>query len=68
MIVDLFEFTRQDESASGEIPVARLSRVESASRQGALAWSAQGSMRGRHGTPRLDLAVDGVIELVCSVA
>jgi uncharacterized protein len=65
MLVDLFDFTRQGESAHGEVPLAALARVEPVSRDGALAWKAQGSTRGRLGAPRLDLQVDGEIPLVC---
>lgn len=65
MKIDLFEFARNDETASGEAPLAELGRIETADRHGALAWSAAGSMRGRHGAPRLDLRIDGDVVLVC---
>ncbi len=65
MIVDLFEFARQGRTAEGELPIARLSRVETPDRRGSLAWRARGSLEGRHGAPRLDLAVDGDVVLTC---
>ena len=43
----------------------RLARVDTPARDGSLGWAARGSMRGRHGGPRLDLEVTGVAILVC---
>jgi uncharacterized protein len=65
MIIDLFEFARQQKSASGEISLATLSRIDTPDRTGLLAWSAHGSLHGRDGTPRLDLTVDGSVALIC---
>ena len=65
MKIDLFEFARQNETASGETPLTALPRIETPDPRGALAWSAEGSTRGRHGGPRLDLAIDGDVVLVC---
>ncbi len=65
MKIDLFEFVRNDETASGEAPLSALARIETPDRHGALAWSAAGSMRGRHGAPRLDLRIDGDVVLIC---
>jgi len=65
MIVDLFAFTRLAEQASGSVAVADLSRIDTPHRDGVLAWSARGSMRGRHGTARLDLDIDGAVTMTC---
>jgi uncharacterized protein len=65
MIIDLFEFARQQQSAAGEISLATLPRIDTPDRTGLLAWRAHGSLHGRHGTPRLDLTVDGSVGLVC---
>ncbi len=65
MIVDLLEFATQGRSASGEVSLASLPRIEAVNRDAKLAWRARGSMRGRHGEPRLDLDVDGEVELTC---
>jgi uncharacterized protein len=65
MLVDLFEFTRQAQHAHGETSVAALARVEALAPDGLLTWSAEGSMHGRHGAPRLDLKVDGDVPLLC---
>lgn len=65
MIIDLFEFARQQKSASGEASLATLSRIDTPDRAVLLTWSAQGSLHGRHGTPRLDLMVDGSVSLIC---
>jgi uncharacterized protein len=65
MIVDLFAFARLAEQASGTVAVADLTRIDTPHRDGELAWSARGSMRGRHGTPRLDLEVHGAVTLTC---
>jgi uncharacterized protein len=65
MIIDLFEFARHERSVSGAIAIAVLTRIEASTRDGVLDWSARGSLRGRHGGARLDLAVDGTIPLVC---
>lgn len=65
MQIDLFEFARQGRSESGRVAIADLPRIESPSPEGALAWSATGSTRGRHGALRLDLTVDGEVVLVC---
>jgi uncharacterized protein len=65
MIVDLFEFARHAEQASGTVAVSELTRVDTPHRDGELEWSARGSMRGRHGTPRLDIEIDGAVTLTC---
>jgi uncharacterized protein len=65
MIVDLFEFARHAEQASGTVAVSELTRVDTPHRDGELEWSARGSMRGRHGTPRLDVEIDGAVTLTC---
>ena len=65
MIIDLFDFTRQAATASGEIALSRLARIDTPDREGRLAWRAHGSMTGRHGAARLDLTVDGAVPLIC---
>jgi uncharacterized protein len=65
MIIDLFEFARQKEEASGVIGWASLARVDTPARDGKLSWAARGSMHGRHGAPRLDLEVTGTAILIC---
>ncbi len=65
MKIDLFEFARLRERATGDLPLAALGRIDMPSRDGSLAWSARGSMNGRHGTPRLDVDVDGAVVLTC---
>lgn len=65
MKIDPFEFARTGEDARGELPLSSLRRIDSPSRDGSLGWSARGSMTGRHGAPRLDLAVDGTVTLTC---
>ena len=65
MKIDLFEFARQQSTASGDVPLANLTRIETVDRSGSLAWTATGSARGRHGASRLDLTVDGDVVLVC---
>jgi len=65
-IVDSFEFCKQQQHASGQMPVAAFARfsAELASSAGELAWSVAG---GRHaaGVPQLLLDVSGQIQLVC---
>ena len=65
MKIDLFEFARRHGTASGEIALSRLSRIESADDRGHLDWSATGSTSGRHGGLRLDLSIDGDVVLIC---
>jgi uncharacterized protein len=65
MLVDLFEFARHGQTARGELPLGALARVDSLARTGTLAWTAVGSMNGRHGAPRLDLTVNGDIPMLC---
>jgi uncharacterized protein len=65
MIIDLFEFARQREQASGLIGWASLARVDTPARDGKLSWAATGSMGGRHGVPQLDLEVTGTAILIC---
>ena len=65
MIVDLFEFARQSGTATGTVPVATMTRIETPHRDGQFAWTARGSMLGRHGNPRLDLGIDGAVTLDC---
>jgi uncharacterized protein len=65
MKIDPFEFARTGERASGELPLSSMSRIEMPTRDGALHWTARGSMNGRHGAPRLDLDADGSVTLTC---
>jgi uncharacterized protein len=65
MTIDLFEFARQQQTVTGELPITSLTRIETPDREGSLTWSARGSIHGRHGALRLDLAVDGSIAMIC---
>jgi len=65
MKIDLFEFARQQSTASGETSLADLPRIDTADRSGRLAWTAAGSTHGRHGALRLDLSIDGDVALIC---
>jgi uncharacterized protein len=65
-IVDSFEFCKQKQQSSGQVPVAEFARLsaELASSAGTLEWVIAG---GRHaaGVPQLLLNVSGQIQLVC---
>jgi uncharacterized protein len=65
-IVDSFEFCKQQQQSSGQVPVAEFTRLsaELASSAGTLDWVIAG---GRHaaGVPQLLLNVSGQIQLVC---
>ena len=65
MKIDLFEFARQQSTASGATSLADLPRIETPDRGGNLAWTASGSTHGRHGAVRLDLTIDGEVVLIC---
>lgn len=65
MKVDLFEFARTAREAEGEIPVARLERIDSPDPKGVLRWRAVGSLVGRDQVPHLDLQVEGTVVLTC---
>jgi uncharacterized protein len=65
MLIDLFEFARQHGTASGVTSLAQLERIEAADRSNDLAWRAAGSNHGRHGALRLDLTIDGEVQLIC---
>lgn len=65
MKIDLFEFARQDSTASGATSLEDLPRIDATDRRGSLAWRVAGSTHGRHGALRLDLSVDGEVVLVC---
>ncbi len=65
MKVDLFEFARGAHEAEGEIPVSRLTRVDSPDPVGAFRWSAVGSRFGRDQDPHLDLQVEGSVVMTC---
>lgn len=65
MKLDLFTFARLMQTAAGTVSLQDLSRVDTVDRDGTLEWAAEGSMTGRHGSPRLDLSVDGAVTLIC---
>ena len=65
MKIDLFAFARLKQTAEGVAALQDLPRVDTVDRDGTLAWVAAGSMTGRHGTPRLDLSIDGEVTLIC---
>ena len=65
MKIDLFEFARQHRSVSGRVPLSALPRIDAIDRSASLDWTAIGSDRGRHGTLRLDLGIEGAVELTC---
>ena len=63
-IVDLFEFCRQGRASSGEAPLAALTRLDLANREGALRWEATGG-RNAEGKDILRLGIAGSLRLVC---
>ena len=65
MPIDLFEFARQRRTATGDVALAGLERIDTPDRSGSLAWKATGGDHGRHGALRLDLRIDGDVTLVC---
>lgn len=65
MKLDLFEFARLCGEASGELALARMHRIETPDRTGAVSWKAWGAKGTRHGALQLDLDIDGRIALVC---
>lgn len=65
MKIDLFEFARLGDQASGRIALADMRRVDTPDRAGALKWKAATGAGGRRGLPKLDLEIDGAIELIC---
>jgi uncharacterized protein len=64
MIIDAFAFARNAESASGEIALSALPRVDVLARDGALAWSLSGLI-GSQSRPFLKLDVFGRVQLRC---
>ena len=65
MKIDLFEFARLGGEASGQLALADMQRIDTPDRGGAMVWKAAVGPDGRRGLPRLDLDIDGKIELVC---
>ena len=65
MKIDLFEFARLGGEASGQLALADMQRIDAPDRSGAMIWKAAVGSDGRRGLPRLDLDIDGTIELVC---
>jgi uncharacterized protein len=65
MKLDLFAFARLQQTASGDVAVKGLTRVDAAPSDDVLAWTARGSLNGRHGGPRLDLDIEGSVTLIC---
>ncbi len=65
-VIDAFEFCRLKERRDGEIAIADLPRLadESADKSGVVRWSLQGSSN-RLGYPQLELAVVGMVRLMC---
>jgi len=69
MVVDAFEFARQQEHREGQIKLADLPRLASVNAEGAnatglLKWSLSGSA-GRFGHPQLTLLVTVIVRPVC---
>ena len=64
--IDLFEFCRNKQRLSGDVPVSDFARltVELADNKGELAWSLQG---GQHepGSAQLTLQLEGEVHLIC---
>lgn len=65
MKLDLFEFARLGGEASGELALARMHRIDTPDRTGAVSWKAAGATGNRLGALQLDLDIDGRIALVC---
>ena len=65
MKIDLFEFARLGGEAAGELSLARMQRVDTPDRTGAMTWKAAVGAAARRGLPRLDLEIDGAIPLTC---
>ena len=68
MKIDLFEFARLGREACGQLALIDMQRVDTPDRKGALIWKAalaSDRRNGKAGLPRLDLDIDGKIELVC---
>ena len=65
MKIDLFEFARLGDKASGRLALADMPRVDTPDRSGSLAWKAEIGSGGRRGLPQFDVEIDGAIELVC---
>lgn len=66
LVIDAFEFCRLKEHRDGRLTVAELPRLaqESVGGVGELRWSLQGGV-GKLGHSRLELSVDGEVQLVC---
>ena len=64
MHVDLFELSRNREDVAGEVPLAAMTRVDTAERGGALRWRARGAATPG-GAAAFLLEVDGTIALIC---
>lgn len=65
MKIDLFEFARLGGEAAGELSLARMQRVDTPDRRGAMTWKVAVGAAARRGLPRLDLEIDGAILLTC---
>lgn len=63
-LINLFEFARSEQRAQGELELARMMRVESPRREGALHWKAAGFV-SRQKKLHLDLEIAGMVDLVC---
>lgn len=66
LVVDAFEFCRNDGHREGVTPVAEMKRLaaECADASGEMAWSIQGG-RIPQGYPSMALSVTGTVQLVC---
>ncbi|MCU6433659.1 DUF177 domain-containing protein [Undibacterium sp. Jales W-56] len=66
IVIDAFSFCQLNEHREGSVLIADLPRLseESATQQGALAWSLIGG-KDQLGHPQLTLAVRGEIQLMC---
>ena len=65
-VIDSFAFSRLGEERHGVLPVAGLKRLteDTANTSGELAWTLRGGA-DKYGHARLNLTVDGTVQLVC---
>lgn len=64
MILDLFEFSRQSQEASGVLPASALTRLDLADREGSVRWHARGG-RDHRDQNILEVEIAGQVGLVC---
>ncbi len=65
MKIDLFEFARLNGEASGQLALTDMQRIDTPDRSGVMSWKAAVGSSARRDLARLDLDIDGAIELVC---